>query len=96
MFGDKNADCPFWRAPCKEHGCRFWVQVQGTHPQTGDPVSEWNCAIAFLPLLLINNAQQSRQTGAAVESFRNEMMRQNQQLQRIVAGTAPLQIEGGE
>jgi len=26
---------------------------------------------------LIENAQQSRQTGAAVESFRNEMVKQN-------------------
>ena len=29
-------------------------------------------------MLLIENAQQSRQTGAAVESFRNEMVKQNQ------------------
>ncbi len=31
--------------------------------------------MAWLPVLLIENAQQSRQTGAAVESFRNEVAR---------------------
>jgi hypothetical protein len=33
--------------------------------------------MAWMPMLLIENAQQSRQTGAAVESFRNEMVKQN-------------------
>lgn len=31
--------------------------------------------MAFLPWLMIENAKESRQTGAAVESFRNEMVR---------------------
>jgi hypothetical protein len=85
MFGDtKKADCPFWKGPCKEHACRFWVQLQGKHPQTGQPINEWNCAIAFLPVLLCENSQESRQTGAAVESFRNEMVKSNQQLQRML------------
>lgn len=34
--------------------------------------------MAWLPMLLIENTQQSRGTGAAVESFRNEMVRQNE------------------
>ena len=29
----------------------------------------------MVPVLLIENAQQSRQTGAAVESFRNEVVK---------------------
>jgi hypothetical protein len=80
----KKADCPLWQGPCREHGCRFWTQVAGTNPQTGAEISEWNCAIAFLPMLLIQNSLHERQTGAAVESFRNEMVRQNQQLQRML------------
>jgi len=31
-----------------------------------------------MPLLLIENSQMQRQTGAAVESFRNEMVRANE------------------
>ena len=32
------------------------------------------CVDSFLPLLLIENAQMSRQVGGAVESFRNEVL----------------------
>lgn len=35
--------------------------------------------MSWLPILLIENAQQNRQTGAAVESFRNEMVETNKQ-----------------
>jgi len=44
--------------------------------------------MAWLPVLLIENAQQSRQTGAAVESFRNEMVESNKVSQTIMAMTA--------
>jgi len=50
------------------------MQVIGKNPQTGQDLSEWNCAISFLPMLLIEGAQQQRHTGAAIESFRNEMV----------------------
>ena len=43
-------------------------------------VDEWACSIQFLPMLLIENSQQQRGTGAAVESFRNEMVKANLQI----------------
>ena len=43
--------------------------------------------MAWLPTLLIENAQQSRQTGAAVESFRNEMVKSNDTHLKLVAAT---------
>lgn len=60
------------------HKCPLWIQVKGTDPQTGQEVDQWNCSLAWLPKLLIENSQMSRQTGAAVESFRNEMVHLNQ------------------
>jgi len=60
------------------------MKLAGTDPNTGKVVDEWGCAVAWLPTLLIENAQQSRQTGAAVESFRNEMVRSNEQSQDIL------------
>ena len=53
------------------------IQVRGTNPNTGQEVDEWDCSIKWLPMLLIENSQQQRQTGAAVESFRNEMVKAN-------------------
>jgi hypothetical protein len=50
----------------------------GKNPNTGQEVNEWACAVRWLPMLLIEGSQQTRQTGAAIESFRNEMVKLNQ------------------
>ena len=41
-------------------------------------MDEWGCAITWLPMLLIENSQQQRSTGSAIESFRNEMIKANE------------------
>lgn len=61
--------------PCKELECGWFVKVAGSNPNTGAEIEEWGCAVAWMPIMMIENAQQQRQTGAAVESFRNEMVR---------------------
>jgi hypothetical protein len=57
--------------------CRKWVQIMGTNPNTGEALNKWDCVDAWMPLLTIENSQMQRQTGAAVESFRNEVVRQS-------------------
>ena len=42
-------------------------------------------------MLLIENSQQSRQTGAAVESFRNEMVDANYASQNLMRAIAHVQ-----
>lgn len=84
MFG-KKSDCPFWRGPCKEQQCRLYIQVQGNNPNTGEQINKWGCSFEFLPMLMIENSQQQRQTGAAVEGLRNSVDRSNQII--------PLQVE---
>jgi hypothetical protein len=37
-----------------------------------------------MPVLLIENSQQQRQTGAAVESFRNEMVKANEASNQVL------------
>lgn len=64
------------------------MKIDGTNPNNGKPTEEWGCAMAWLPILMIENAQQSRQTGAAVESFRNEMVQSNKVQQALSALTA--------
>ena len=49
----------------------------GKNPNTGVDVSQFDCAITWLPMLLIEGSQQTRQAGSAIESFRNEMVRAN-------------------
>jgi len=63
--------------PCRQTDCAWFTQIRGNNPQTGAEIDEWGCAIAWMPILTIENSQQQRQTGAAVESFRNEMVQAN-------------------
>lgn len=81
---DKNLRCPAtgFQKTCREiivdWDCPKYVQIRGMDPNSGDPVDRFGCVDSFLPMLLIENSQQQRQTGAAVESFRNEMVRANE------------------
>jgi hypothetical protein len=67
--------CPLLKKDCIQLGCNWFIQVRGMNPNTGKEVDEWGCSISWLPVLLIENAQQTRQVGAATESFRNEMVK---------------------
>lgn len=74
----KNGNfCPLLKKDCVGLQCAWFTQVRGTNPNTGAEVDEYACAIAWLPMLTIENSQQQRSTGAAVESFRNEMTKAN-------------------
>ena len=76
--------CPLIKKKCVEHKCKFFIQVMGKNPQTGQDVNEWNCAVTWLPMLLIEGSQQTRQAGSAIESFRNEMVNAQQQLDNTI------------
>lgn len=82
-------NCPLHNfEPCKKLECAWFVQIRGHNPNTGSEVDEYACAIAWMPVLMIENSQQQRQTGAAVESFRNEMVKANQSNIDLIAMTS--------
>ena len=66
------------------------MKIAGQDPQTGKDIDEWGCSMAWLPVLMIENSRQQHQTGAAVESFRNEMVRANENSQQVLLATAGL------
>lgn len=78
--------------PCRQTKCAWFMKVVGKNPNTGDPLEDWGCAMTWLPALTIENSNMQRQTGAAVESFRNEMVKSNQVSQQILLSAANLQI----
>lgn len=83
-----KSNCPLNSfEPCKELDCAWFMKVAGTDPNTGKDVEDWGCAMAWLPVLLIENSQMQRQTGAAVESFRNEMVKANDVSQQVLLAT---------
>lgn len=77
--------CPFLKEPCidghaKSMGenadgvlrkCRFWIHVAGKDPQSMNQIDWFDCAIAWLPTLLIENAQMIRHNTASVDKTAN-------------------------
>lgn len=85
----KNGNyCPLVKKECLGLQCSWFTQIRGHNPNTGKEVDEWACAITWLPVLLVENSQQQRSTGAAVESFRNEMVSSNEKSQQILLTAA--------
>lgn len=78
--GPEHLNCPDWQKPMSEvcHKCPLWTHIRGSNPNTGEDVNRWSCAKAMAPLLQIEGNMQTRQLGAAIESFRNEMVKYNQ------------------
>ena len=86
-IADPGMMCPLQRQDVSKvcHKCEWYIQLRGAHPQTGEAMDKWGCSIAFLPILMIENAQQSRQAGAAVESFRNEFVKAGEGVMHAIA-----------
>jgi hypothetical protein len=68
--------CPLHQKDTSEvcHKCPWFTRILGKNPQSEEMIDNWHCAIAVLPMLLVENAQVGRQTGAAMESFRNDVV----------------------
>jgi hypothetical protein len=95
----KIADCPLG-AKCEEakqegnkqvlYRCPWYIQVRGVDVNTGQETGTWGCAIAWMPTLMINTANESRKGVAATESFRNEMVKQGEKTQQVMLLAAQL------
>ena len=80
--------CPLIGEECMGLKCEWFTHIRGTNPQTGEDAEEWGCAVTWLPILLIENSQKHRETGAAVESFRNESVRDNEENRDLIKKVA--------
>lgn len=80
MFKNQNNGiyCPLIKKNCIENKCAWYMHIRGVNPNTGEDVDHWGCAVSWLPMLTIENSQQQRHTSAAVESFRNEVVKSNE------------------
>jgi hypothetical protein len=74
--------------PCRQLDCAWFLKIAGKNPNTGEDIDDWGCSMSWLPIMMIENSQQQRSTGAAVESFRNEMVKANEVGQRVLLAAA--------
>ena len=89
--------CPLIEKKCVERKCAWYIGVRGHNPNTGAEVDQMGCAVGWLPTLLIDNTNRQRQSTAAVESFRNEVVDRaadgRQQLMAMMTNAAARQLE---
>lgn len=91
--------CPLG-AKCEEikdnaiHRCVWFQTFAGTNPSTGETVDEKGCSMVWLPVLMIENSKQQLSTAAAVESFRNEMVKANEVTQHAIVSTVANKLIG--
>ena len=89
---EQGTYCPLIQKKCIGLKCSWFTRIQGYDTNTGKDVDEYQCAITLLPMLLVENSGQQRQTSAAVESFRNEMVKANENSIKMLAQSANLKI----
>lgn len=80
--GPSDMYCPMWRkkmsSVCKT--CPLWVKHTTVDVRTQMLSDNWGCSLALAPRLMLETARNSEGVRRAVESFRNEMVAQNQHL----------------
>ena len=82
---EQKTNCPLDSfKPCKQLDCAWFIAVRGNNPNTGEEIDDYGCSMAWMPILMIENSQQQRSTGAAIESFRNEMVKANLVSQQVL------------
>ena len=75
--------------------CLWRVRLRGQNPQTGQEEDKDECAMAVLPILMVQASMHAYQTAGAVESLRNEVSQGNEaMLMRMIGPTirSPQQI----
>jgi len=89
MKMEAKENCPLdGFKPCRQLECGWFIQIRGKNPNTGEDIDKWGCSMAWMPIMMIENAHMQRQTGAAVESFRNEMVKSNEKTTELLLQSA--------
>jgi hypothetical protein len=88
MGKSKEPLCPLIKKPCLQHGCAWYGHMTGNDPQTGAPLDMWDCSVKWIPVLITEQARQTKGVQAAVESTRNELVSRQDTLNGAVKGAA--------
>lgn len=88
--GPEGLDCPLTLSrplgalPMSKvcHKCPLWMHIRGKNPNTGAEIDRWSCALAQLPVMMVENAQQSRFVEGAINELRKEQDVKHEEMKR--------------
>lgn len=66
------------------HRCNWYINMRGENPQTGEKTDEWGCAIPWQNIQMVELCRTNHSLGAAIESFRNEMVKGNEKTLQLM------------
>lgn len=74
-IADPGMKCPLWRKDVSKvcHTCAWYGSIAGKHPQTGQPVDQWQCAITLTVLSTLETAKATHEAGATTQELRNDL-----------------------
>lgn len=62
----------------------WYLNIKGENPVTGEQCDDWQCSMIWNNIQLIELSKAARRNSAAIESFRNEMMKGNEKALQIM------------
>lgn len=74
-----GAKCEYVGEDKKLHRCLWYTMLMGKDPQSEKTIEEWRCALVWLPIVQLENSQMTMGVKESVTSFRNEVVKGNNQ-----------------
>ena len=86
-----TGECPLG-SKCEEYNeeekvlvtCPWYVCIKGKDPQSEEQIDKWGCSLAWLPILLVENAQTNRGQTDAICSLRDETITRQDMFNRMI------------
>jgi hypothetical protein len=64
--------------------CAWYTKMVGLDPNTGKEVDDWACAMSWMPMLQVEVSSTNRGQTKALESFRNETVKGQDEFNSLV------------
>ena len=79
-----GSQCEYIGDDKKLHRCAWYTKLVGKNPQSEEQIDEWQCAMSWLPLMLVENAQTNRGQTAAIHQGNKETISRQEELNTIL------------
>jgi len=73
--------------------CAWYTKMIGLDPSTGKEVEDWACSMSWMPMLQVEMSKTNRGQTAALESFRNETTKGQEEFNKLVTNSNKLSGE---
>jgi hypothetical protein len=83
----KGTNCPLYRKDVSKvcHTCEWYTRIQGVHPQTGEHLDKWLCAMKAQVLAVLDVGKAATAGAATTQELRNDMQHERRQQTRLLA-----------